>query len=94
MGDGTFAPDASITREEAAAILYRMAGFLGNKTMPDIPQSQCYYDLNEISDWAIDSVKGMYVMDVMRGDDGYFYPKAEYTVEQAIATMIRLYECG
>lgn len=33
MDDGSFAPDKSITREEAAAILYRMAEFLGNKTI-------------------------------------------------------------
>ena len=34
MGDGTFAPDEYITREQAATILYRMAEFLGNKTIP------------------------------------------------------------
>ena len=33
MDDGTFAPDDNITREQAAAILYRTAGFLGNKRL-------------------------------------------------------------
>ncbi len=31
MDDGTFAPDDNITREQAAAILYRTAGFFGKQ---------------------------------------------------------------
>lgn len=95
MGDATFAPDESITREQAATILCRMATFLGNKTMPKtIPQSQYYYDIDNISTWALNSVKTVHLMDIMHGDiDGNFYPQSNYTVEQAIATMLRLYEC-
>ena len=33
MDDGTFAPDDNITREQAAAILYRTAGFLGTRRL-------------------------------------------------------------
>ncbi len=91
MGDGTFATDASITREQAAAILCRTAEFLGNKTMPTAVRHS-YADQNDISDWAESSVACMNVMGIMKGvSDTEFSPKGNYTVEQAIATMIRLY---
>ena len=92
MGDGTFAPDAYITREQAAVILYRTAAFLGNKTL--INSDPIYEDKNTISDWAVSAVSSMYSMNIMKGiSDKEFNPKGQYTVEQAIATMVRLYEC-
>lgn len=93
MGDGTFAPDESITREQAATILYRTAQFLGNKTIPTSAKLP-YADEREISNWAKTSVATMKVMDIMKGvSESEFAPKGTYTVEQAIATMVRLYEC-
>ncbi len=95
MGDGTFAPDERITREQAAAILFRMAVFLGNKTIPkEVLGNWHYHDMADVSHWAQDSVGAVYIMDIMRGGpDGNFYPQDNYTIEQAIATMLRLYEC-
>ena len=94
MGDGTFAPDAYITREQAATILYRMAEFLGNKTIPTATKIS-YTDENEISDWAKSSVACVNAMGIMNGvSEKEFAPKQTYTVEQAIATMLRLYECN
>lgn len=94
MGDGTFAPDESITREQAAAILYRIAEFLGNKTIPT-DAKMLYTDENEISDWAKSSVACMNVMGIMNGiSEKEFAPKQTYTVEQSVATMLRLYECN
>lgn len=93
MGDGTFAPDQSITREQAATILYRTAEFLGNKTMPTTIE-MLYTDESGISDWAKSSVACMNAMGIMNGvSETEFFPKGNYTVEQAIATMVRLYEC-
>ena len=94
MGDGTFAPDESITREQASTILYRTAEFLGNKTMPTAIK-MVYTDESEISDWAKPSVACMNAMGIMNGvSKKEFAPKQTYTVEQAIATMLRLYECN
>ena len=93
MGDGTFAPDEFLTREQAATILYRTAEFLGNKTMPTAIK-MLYIDESEISDWAKSSVACMNAMGIMNGvSEVVFSPKGNYTVEQAIATMVRLYEC-
>lgn len=91
MGDGTFAPDEYITREQAATILSRTAEFLGNKILKESDIS--YTDSEEISDWAMPSVRRMNAMGIMTGvSETEFAPKEEYTVEQAIATMLRLYE--
>ncbi len=94
MGDGTFAPDASITREQAATILDRTAEFLRNKTIIKPSYEQIYEDESAISDWAKASVATMKAMGIMQGvSQKEFEPQGSYTVEQAIATMVRLYEC-
>lgn len=93
MGAGMFAPDESLTREQASTILYRTAEFLGNKTMPTAIK-MVYTDESEISDWTKSSVACMNAMGIMNGvSETEFSPKGNYTVEQAIATMVRLYEC-
>ena len=53
-----------------------------------------YADESAISDWAKSSVAAMKAMGIMQGvSPTEFEPQGEYTVEQAIATMVRLYEC-
>ncbi len=92
MGNGTFAPDEYITREQAATILFRTAEFLGNKAMPTAAKI-LYADEKEISDWAKSAVAAMGAMGIMNGvSETDFSPKTDYTVEQAIATILRLYE--
>ncbi len=93
-GDKKFAPNDLLTREEAATILYRFAEYLEL----DIPQStytddvDFYADKTFISDWAFNAVFYMNQMEIMVGtSDENFSPKETYTVEQAIATVMRLY---
>lgn len=95
VGDNMFAPDEYITREQAATILNRTAEFLGNKTIINSNNNKIYEDEENISDWAISAVARMKGMNIMEGiSEKEFAPKQTYTVEQAIATMLRLYECG
>ena len=86
-----FKPNDFLTREEAAVILTRLV----NKTIP-VPVTEMYFafdDETEISDWAIDSVQVMCNMGVMNGvGDNKFAPKDTYTTEQAIATIVRIYD--
>lgn len=87
-----FAPYDLITREEAATILNRTAEYM-KLHIPVIHNVVYYWDENAISDWALDAVKIMKEMRVMEGISGYeFYPDGTYTIEQAIATMVRMYE--
>lgn len=92
-GEYTFAPDDFLTREEAATILIRTAQFMSIGMPENAYDSKVYDDENNISDWAIASVHYCHKLGVMIGtSETEFSPQDEYTVEQAIATILRLYE--
>ncbi len=86
-----FAPNESITRQEAATILYRISNFLDlNKNSYE---SADYADNLEVSSWAVEAINAMTEMKIMQGvGDMRFDPLGYYTREQAITTMLRLYE--
>lgn len=86
-----FAPDDLLTREEAATILVRMI----NREMPMAATEMWFEfdDAKDISEWASVSVQTMCNLGFMVGVDGNkFAPKDTYTVEQAIVTLMRIYE--
>lgn len=88
--DGIFAPADSITREEAAAILCRMAEYLDLSDTEN--ETVTYSDDDDISDWAKTSVYMARQMGIMHGtDDNEFLPQGTYTSEQSVLTMLRLY---
>ncbi len=87
-----FAPNDFLTREEAAAILYRLI----KKIYPDSAATEMYFefaDSDQISDWAMSDIQVICNMGIMKGvDDNKFAPKELYTTEQAVATLVRVYE--
>ncbi len=88
--DGTFRPNDMLTREQAAAILKRLLRIIG--TVPET-ESYLFSDATEISDWATESVDVMRLTGIMLGvEDNKFAPKAFYTREQAVLTVLRLLE--
>ncbi len=89
--DGSFRPKNSITREEAAMLLYKTAKYMGYK---DHKFSRyTYADDENIGDWAKTAVYQMNKTQVMTGvGDDKFAPKDNYTNEQSIATILRLYD--
>lgn len=87
MGDNTFEPDRSITREEAAVMLtrarYLCANTIGYST-------ELFADQSEVSAWAKRAVQHMKSSGVMTGvGDNRFDPKGTYTREMAIITFVR-----
>lgn len=86
-----FAPNDSLTREEAAAILCRLI----NKIYPGWDATVQYFDFadsGEISDWAMNDIQVICNMGIMQGvGDNRFAPKELYTTEQAVATLVRVY---
>lgn len=88
-----FAPNDLLTREEAATIIVRMI----NKVMP-VSVTEMYFeydDSNDISEWASSSVQVMSNLGFMNGvGDNKFAPKDNYTAEQSITTLIRMYEAN
>jgi len=90
MGDGTFAPEKLISRQEAALILARSAEFFGKNPAGEGFE---YADEAEISDWARTAVSAVTELGIMLGmGENKFSPLGEYTVEQAFVTVYRLYE--
>jgi len=86
-----FAPDDFLTREEAATIIIRTV----NKFFP-MPATEMWFeyeDINNISEWALNSVQTISNLGFMNGvGNNNFAPKATYTTEQAITTIVRVYE--
>ena len=94
-GDGKFDPDGLLTRQEAATMLLRAyAAYAGGyEALPSDVAETSYPDQAAIGDWAKDGVALMAQWKVMNGmDDGTFAPQANYTVEQCILTLLRLWE--
>ena len=89
-GDGTFRPDAPITREQFAAILYRCAkargqGFSGMWAFP-----LTFDDASEVSGWANEAVCWMTMQGVIQGTgDNKLSPKGTANRAQVAAMLMR-----
>ena len=94
-GDGIFDPNAPITREEAAVMLYNTYLAYANHAEEDIPELDLeqFEDQDEISPWARQAVSTMAAWNVMAGmSETEFGPKSHYTYEQCWVTLLRLYK--
>lgn len=87
-----FAPHDFLTREEAAAIIFRLI----NAVHTDWASHELYFqfsDDSEISDWAMNDIQRLCNMGIMSGvGDGKFAPKAHCSTEQTIAMLVRAYK--
>lgn len=86
----SFAPDATIKRQDAAVLLYRAAQWLGTE-MPAVAAAD-FADNDAIADYAQQAVAYVTQIGIMNGvDDNRFAPNDTYTKEQAVLTLYRLY---
>ena len=84
--------DGGSTRQEAAAMLARTYRAC-QSTEPDAPEPVSFTDRADIADWALEDVALMSRLGIMKGvGDGRFDPLGEYTQEQCILSLLRLYE--
>lgn len=94
-GNGIFDPHSSITRQEAATMLYNTAKLLEIEG----GEGTDFADIGEVAAWAktavgyISSVKDALSGNAVMGGIGNnsFAPLGSYTKEQAILTMVRLF---
>ena len=90
VGGGNFAPDRTLTRQEAAVMLARLADVVGQ---PLPPSASTFADNASVASWAVDSVGQMQASGIMGGDgNDNFAPSGTYTREQSIISMLRLFE--
>ena len=84
--DTTFDPDASITREQIAVILYRAAG----APKQDKDAIASFGDASAVSDWAKDAMNWAVTEKIMLGSDGKLLPQDNATRAEASALLLRL----
>ncbi|MCL2566292.1 MAG: S-layer homology domain-containing protein [Defluviitaleaceae bacterium] len=106
VGDGNFNPEGKLTREQAAVILARLARLLTDELPQsdlaakfeqiasiDAQPKILYADMETISDWAYDAVRDITLLGIMSGiGENIFSPNSEYTREQSIVTIMRIYD--
>ena len=88
-GNGIFAPNDTLTRAEAASILYRIARHCGISISEYTGAP--FADDAQIADWAKDNIYYVVSAQIMSGTGDGFAPLNPYTAEQAISTIQRLY---
>lgn len=89
MGDGTFAPDAPITREQMAAMMNRFLKLAGIETTA-VTEAD-FIDAEQISDWAAADVKALAKAGIINGrDDGRFDPENNMTRAESAAVICRV----
>ena len=89
VGGGKFDPGGTLTREQAATILARLAEAMGHP----LPQAApAFSDSAAIASWAAAGVGQVQAAGIMAGDGSAFIPQSAYTREQCILTALRLYQ--
>jgi len=88
---GKFTPNASLTREQAATMLARLAIAMGKPL--NILDIEPFADMESVSIWANNAVRAMQSSAIMRGTgNNMFLPKCDYTREQSIVTILRMHD--
>ena len=89
MGDGTFAPDAPITREQLAAILYRYAIYDGMTAVTLEENLSAYPDADQVSEYAVTAMNWAVGQGLIQGMAGKLAPQATATRAQTAAILMR-----
>lgn len=96
VGEGRFSPDAPIQRQEAASMLHRLAALhtdYDDSTKNRMPH--VFADGENIRSWARSDIYWAYNRGVMTGTgNNAFDPTGQYTREQSIVTILRLYDAS
>ena len=94
IGNGLFAPEKNISRQELAVIAYRlhMNRNKGMDSSKEVLLKHSFSDEKEIADYAKDAVSFMASMGIMVGDGEKFSPKATATRQEAAVVLYRLLE--
>ena len=97
-GEGIFAPDALITRQEISVMLNKAVQYVdaanGTSTLTNtstVIDSQ-FKDAADVDSWAAESMALLTNNGLMAGKDGGLSPKAYTTVEEAIVLIRAIYD--
>ncbi len=92
VGEGKFAPNDSVTRQEMAAMLYRYAKATGMDTTATASLNG-FKDSAKVADWATDAMKWAVGSGLMKGnDDNTINPMGTATRAEVATVIVRLLE--
>jgi len=92
-GDGTFAPEDALTREEMAVILHRYAQYCGiDVSVGENTNILSYEDSFDISSWAIPAIQWACGAGLMQDEDGYIKPQADVIRKEAWEMLLAVTE--
>lgn len=90
IGDGMFAPDAAVTREQLAVMIVRFTT-LCRVELPQTAEPYAFTDAAEIQGWAADAVTKAQQAGIIQGrPEGSFDPKATATRAEVAAILQRM----
>ena len=89
-GDGTFKPDAAVTREQVAVMLANYATYKG-VYVPGTKKLNTYPDGSQVSNWAQAGMKWALTNGIVSGNGaGYLNPKKSATRAEGAAMLLRM----
>jgi hypothetical protein len=91
--DGTFQPDAALTRQEFFNLCHRaLLAFGWIPAQEDFSDLEEFVDKAQIADWALESTQAMVGIGVVYGkSDNTIVPRQDTTSEEALALFYRTY---
>lgn len=89
-GDGTFKPEASITREELAVLFYQYAQKTGKEVSADASKLSACADSAVVSTWAKDGAAYALTAGVLTAKGGAFQPTGTVTADDLAAALAAL----
>ena len=95
-GDGTFGPEAPVTRQDLAVMLWRLAGYQGRDTnnMEEV-RLLSFPDVWDLAPYAEPAVRWVCGSGIMQGEaDGFLHPSGTATRAQIAAVLARYTDPG
>ena len=89
IGNGKFAPDDPITREQLCTMLVRYLG-ISDLNMPNVEDPATFSDQTQISDWAAEAVECFRLSGIVEGFAGAFRPQWNATRAEVSTVLARL----
>ena len=92
VGKNRFAPEAGISREDMATIVCRYLKYK-NKVLKNAPGAvKPFKDAGNISSYAKKSVETLRKVGILKGNNGYVYPKNSFKRTEGAAILARLHK--
>ena len=87
LGGGKFGPENSVTREQAATMLYNYAKRTGNDTSYSSSVYNSFPDTSAVSSYAVEPLKWATSQGIINGSDGKLNPQGTATRAQIAAIL-------